>query len=151
METIKDEKLLRKIKNVIHNIEFGVFNREIKKEQLNEDLDESYSLLETYNNLDVENKTHKFFVDKLGEFIQETEYLLLEIERLERYEQPFIDELRTKYERLNDGFYRFDVKWFEERLTLLDLAKLTQDMEEDVIKLMEALEYPHFDEFKKGE
>lgn len=149
MKVIKDKNLLKKVLNVIYNVDFGIFHRNLKVEKTKENIKEHEELLKLYKEIDTNIESHKFFIKQIEDFIEGQKQVLLESEKLDKIELPFIEELQTKYEKLNDGLYKFDEDYFKERLNLLETSRFTENLSTEVLMLMNELEYPLYDEVRK--
>lgn len=146
MKVIKDKDLLGKVLNVIYNIDFGLYHRNLKIEKTKENIEEHEELLKEYSAIDTEIESHKYFITQIENFIDGQKGVVEEATKLDEMELPFIEKLQSKYERLNDGYYKFDVEWFKENIELLIFSKLTTKIEEDTILLMKELKYPLYEE-----
>lgn len=149
MKVIKDKNLLKKVLNVIYNVDFGIFHRNLKVEKTKENIKEHEELLKLYKEIDTNIESHKFFIKQIEDFIEGQKQVLLESEKLDKIELPFIEELQTKYEKLNDGLYKFDEDYFKERLNVLETSRFTENLSTKVLMLMNELEYPLYDEVRK--
>lgn len=149
MKVIKDKNLLKKVLNVIYNVDFGIFHRNLKVEKTKENIKEHEELLKLYKEIDTNIESHKFFIKQIEDFIEGQKQVLLESEKLDKIELPFIEELQTKYEKLNDGLYKFDEDYFKERLNVLETSRFTENLSTEVLMLMNELEYPLYDEVRK--
>lgn len=150
MEVIKDNELLKKVLNVVYNIDFGIYHRNLKIEKTKENIKEHEELLELYKGIETNIESHKFFIKQIEDFIDGQKGVVEEAIKLDDLELPFVEELQTKYEKLNDGLYKFDVEWFIDRINLLNLFKLTENITKDVLLLMKELNYPLYDEVRNN-